>query len=186
MRRLIFQILVSLDGFFETANGEIDWHIVDDEFNTYSKELLDSVDTLLFGRVTYELMAGYWPTALAKDDDAEVAYKMNHLSKLVFSRSVFLPAWNNARVITQNIREEISTLKQQTGKDMVMIGSADLASTFIQLNLIDEYSIIVAPVVLGNGKRLFQDIGDKQHLELIGNRRFNSGNILLRYRPHQV
>lgn len=176
-------MLITLDGFFEGPNRELDWHNVDDKFNEYAIGLLNNVDVLLFGRVTYQLMAGYWPTPAATANDPVIADRMNNLPKIVFSRTLEKAEWQNTRLIKGNIAEEISKLKQQPGKDMAMFGSSDLALTFIQLGLIDEYRIIVNPVVLGNGKHLFKGIKDRLNLKLIKTKTFSSGNVLLCYEP---
>lgn len=183
MRKVIFQMMVSLDGFFEGPNGEIDWHNVDEEFNEYSADLLSSVDALLFGRVTYELMTSYWPTPSATSDDPIIANKMNSLPKIVFSKTLEKAEWENTRLVKENIGEEILNLKQQPGKDLAILGSSNLAATFIQLGLIDEYRIIVNPVVLGKGNPLFQGILDKLNLKLLKTKAFRSGNVLLCYQP---
>lgn len=175
--------MISLDGFFEGPNREIDWHNVDEEFNEYAIDLLDNVDVLLFGRVTYELMANYWPTLSATTDDPIVASKMNSLPKIVFSRTLEKADWNNTRLVKENIAEEVSKLKQQPGKDLAIFGSSDLALSFIKLSLIDEYRIIVNPLVLGEGKSLFKGISDKLTLKLLKTKTFNSGNVLLYYQP---
>lgn len=175
--------MISLDGFFEGPNHEIDWHNVDEEFNGYAIGFLNTVDTLLFGRVTYELMASYWPTLPARADDPIVAEKMNTLKKIVFSRTLQKAEWENTKVVKENIAEEILKLKREQGKDIAMFGSSDLALTFIKLNLIDEYRIIVSPVVLGNGKSLFSGLQNKLNLRLMNTKRFDSGNVLLYYQP---
>ena len=148
MRKIIFQMMITVDGFFEGPNKELDWHNVDGEFNDYGIDLLNNVDTLLFGRVTYQLMASYWPSATAVTNDPIVINKMNNLSKIVFSKTLSSVEWNNTRLIKENIGEEISNLKKKPGKDIAIFGSSDLALTFIQLDLIDEYRIILNPVVL--------------------------------------
>ena len=170
MRKVILSNSVTLDGFFEGPNKELDWHIVDEEFNQYANDLLSNVDALLFGRVTYQLMADYWPAAATNPStsksDLEIADKMNNLPKIVFSKTLQEVKWNNSRLVKENIAEEISKMKQQPGKDMVIFGSGSIVSTFMQHGLIDEYRIIVNPVVLGNGKPLFKGINDKQILNL--------------------
>jgi len=183
MRKVIFFMLTTLDGFFEGPNREIDWHNVDEEFNEFAIDQLNSVDVLLFGRVTYELMASYWPTPAAATDDPIVADKMNHLPKIVFSKTLSSVDWQNTRLVKENIAEEISKLKQQPGKDLIIFGSSDLAVTFIRHGLIDEYRIMVNPVVLGNGKPLFKGINDKLNLKLLKTKTFRSGNVLLYYQP---
>ncbi len=122
MRKVILVDMVTLDGFFEGSNREIDWHNVDDEFNKFAVDQLNSVDILLFGRVTYELMVSYWPTPAATNDDPIVAEKMNSMPKIVFSRTLKKAEWNNTRLIKENIAEEISKLKQQPGKDLIIFG----------------------------------------------------------------
>jgi dihydrofolate reductase len=183
MRKVILSNLVTLDGFFAGPNGELDWFIVDEEFNEYANELLRNVDTLLFGRVTYQLMADYWPSSSATTDDPIIADRMNNLPKIVFSKTLQNVEWKNTRLIKENIAEEISKMKQQPGKDMVIFGSGSIVSTFMQLGLIDEYRIIVNPVVLGNGKPLFKGIKDKHNLKLLKTRVFGSGVVILYYQP---
>jgi len=183
MRKVIVSMMVTLDGFFAGPNGEIDWHVVDEEFNEYADDLLSSVDTLLFGRVTYQLMADYWPSPSATTDDPIIADKMNQLHKIAFSRTLEKVEWNNSRLVKGNIAEEMAKLKQQPGKDMAIFGSGSIVSTFTQRGLIDEYRIIVNPVVLGNGKPLFKGIHDKLNLKLLKTKTFRSGNVMLCYQP---
>ena len=167
MRKVILFDMVTLDGFFAGPNEEIDWHHVDEEFNEFAIAQLNSAGGLLFGRVTYQGMASYWPTDTATANDPIVADKMNTLPKIVFSRTLERTEWNNTRLVKGNIAEEISKLKQQPGKDWLLFGSADLASTLTDLGLIDEYRIMVNPVILGNGKPLFKSIKDKLSLKLV-------------------
>lgn len=183
MRKVIFQMMLTLDGFFEGPNREIDWHIMDEEMNNFAIDFLNNVDTLLFGRVTYQLMADYWPSPSAASDDPIVADKMNNLSKIVFSKTLEKVAWKNTKLVRNNIVEEILKLKPQPGKDMAIFGSSDLAVTLIQRGLIDEYRIIVNPVVIGNGKTLFKGIKDRFNLKLLKTKTFRSGNVLLYYEP---
>jgi dihydrofolate reductase len=183
MRKVIFFMLTSLDGFFEGSDRDINWHNVDEEFNKFAVEQLNSVDTLLFGRVTYEGMAGYWPTPTAVANDPVVAGKMNSLPKIVFSKTLSSADWENTRLIKGNFVEEISNLKQQPGKDLIIFGSSDLAVTFLEHGLIDEYRIMVNPVILGKGKTLFQGIRNKLELKFLKTKIFNSGNVLLYYAP---
>ena len=190
MRKVILSNLVTLDGFFAGPKGELDWHIVDEEFNQYAIDLLSKVDALLFGRITYQLMADYWPAAATNPStsksDLEIAHKMNNLPKIVFSKTLQEVRWNNSRLVKENIAEEISKMKQQPGKDMVIFGSGSIVSTFMQLGLIDEYRIIVNPVVLGNGNPLFKGINGKQNLKLLNTKVFDSGIVILFYEPAQA
>ena len=183
MRKVILSNMVTLDGFFEGPNREIDWHNVDEEFNTFAAEQLNSAGTLLFGRVTYELMTGYWPTPTVITNDPVIAGLMNSISKIVFSRTLDKAEWNNTRLIRDNIGEEIKKLKQQSGKDLIIFGSADLVSSLRQLDLIDEYRIMVNPVVLGKGNLLFKGVKDRFDLKLLKTKTFISGNVLLCYEP---
>jgi dihydrofolate reductase len=178
-------MLTTLDGFYEGPNGEIDWHNVDEEFNEFAIEQLNSVDVLLFGRVTYELMASYWPTPVAIENDPIVADKMNHLPKLVFSRTLKKVEWQNTRLIKENIGEEILKRKGQPGKDMILFGSSDLAVTLAELDLIDEYRIMVNPLILGSGKSLLKGSKQRLKLKLLKTRTFQNGNVLLYYQPER-
>jgi dihydrofolate reductase len=190
MRKVILSNSVTLDGFFEGPNKELDWHIVDEEVKEYANDLLSNVDALLFGRVTYQLMADYWPASATNPStsksDLEIADKMNNLPKIVFSKTLQQVEWNNSRLVKDNIGQEISKMKQQSGKDMVIFGSGSIVSTFMQHGLIDEYRIIVNPVVLGNGKPLFKGINDKQNLKLLNTKVFDSGIVILFYEPAQA
>lgn len=181
MRKVILFNMVSLDGFFAGPNGELDWHNTDKEFNDFAIEQLSTADSLLFGRVTYEMMATFWPTQAAITSDPLVAYKMNTLPKIVFSRTLEKVEWNNSRVVKENIAEEIMKRKQQPGKDLYLFGSADLASTFTNLGLIDEYRLMVNPVVLGSGMPLFKGVKDRLDLALLKTKPFKNGNVLLYY-----
>jgi len=183
MRKLFTFNMVSLDGFFEGPSHDISWPNVDDEFNQFAIEQTGSVGTILFGRVTYELMASYWPTPAALEDDPFVADLMNRLPKIVFSRTLQKAEWNNTRLIKNNIAGEITTLKGQPGNDLAVFGSANLISSLHQMNLIDEHRIMVNPVVLGNGTPLFQGIKSPIRLKLLKTRTFRSGNVLLNYQP---
>jgi dihydrofolate reductase len=183
MRKLFVFNLVSLDGFFEGPKRDISWHNVDAEFNEYAVELLNSVDALLFGRVTYELMASYWPTPDVMKNDPIVAERMNNLPKIVFSRTLDTVEWRNTRLVKDKIEEEIKKIKQQQGKDMALLGSGSITSEIAQLGLIDEYRIMVNPVVLGQGKPLFTGIKERLNLKLLKTRTFRSGNVLLYYEP---
>jgi dihydrofolate reductase len=177
MRKLFVSNMVSLDGFFEAAHKELDWHTGDEEFFGYAKEMLRSVDTILFGRKTYQLMAAYWPSA-AKD---EIAEKMNNLPKIVFSRTLKKVGWKNSRLISGEASAEISRLKQQPGRDMVILGSASLAAPLLQQGLIDEYRVIVSPVLIGSGNPLFPRITQRVKLTLKQTKVLGSGTVILYY-----
>ena len=183
MRKLLVFNLVTLDGYFEGLNRDIIWHNVDAEFNEYAIEMLNSVDTLVFGRVTYELMAGYWPSPDAIKNDPIVAGKMNALPKIVFSRTLNKVEWNNTRLLKDVVPKEIETMKQASGKDMMILGSGSIMSEFTNRGLIDGYGIMVNPLILGGGTPLFKGIKDRIKLKLVKARTFRNGNVLLYYQP---
>ncbi|MGA2763993.1 MAG: dihydrofolate reductase family protein [Spirochaetia bacterium] len=181
MRRLFLFNMVTLDGFFAGPKGELDWHNVDKEFNEFAVEQLREIETLVFGRVTYELMAGYWPTPTALKNDPVVAEKMNGLAKLVFSRTLRGVEWSNSRLVKGDPVAEISKLKSQQGKALAIFGSANLAAGLQEAGAIDELRIMVNPVILGSGKPLFRNGNSRLPLKLAGSRAFRSGNVLLTY-----
>jgi dihydrofolate reductase len=183
MRKVILFNMMTIDGFFEGPNREIDWYNVDTEFNDFAIEQLDNAGMLIFGRITYELMAGYWPRAEAIENDPIVAGKMNSLPKTVFSTKLKRSDWSNTIIINGNIEENISAMKQDLTKDIFIFGSSDLASEFRRLDLIDEYRIMINPVILGSGKPLFKEKDGKQNFRLLRTILFKSGNILICYQP---
>jgi dihydrofolate reductase len=182
MRKVIQHMMVSLDGFIEGPNGEADWmgYPFDDGMYRYFEELLNSVDVLLFGRVAYEGMMAYWPSATTDPQ----FQRMNDLPKVIFSKTLNKVEWNNARLVKDNIAEEVLEMKRQPGKKLLLNG-ADIGSTFRQLDLIDEYWLIVRPVVLGSGKPLFKDIKDRLSLKLLNAKTLSMGNVLLCYEPQK-
>jgi dihydrofolate reductase len=123
VRKIIWFNMITLDGFFEGPNREIDWHTVDAEFNDFAIDQLNSLGTLLFGRVTYEMMASYWPSEMAVTDDPVVAGKMNGMAKIVYSTKLNKADWNNSSLLKKDIIEQTARLKQQPGKDMAIFGS---------------------------------------------------------------
>ena len=183
MRKIIFWNLISIDGFFEGPNSETDWHNVDDEFNEFAVAFLGTLDTLLFGRKTYELMAGYWPTDMAVDDDPFVAAKMNSLKKVVFSKTLSTAGWENTRLVKENIKEEVEKIKNEPGRDIAVFGSSDLSVELMKHDLIDEFRVLINPVILGGGKTIFKGISGRYKLKLIDTKVFKSGNVLLYYQP---
>jgi len=185
MRKIVLFNLMTLDGFFEGPNQDINWHNVDDEFNEFAIEQLGSADALIFGRTTYQMMTSYWPTPEAIATDPVVAGWMNKLPKFVFSKTLPKADWNNTTLINGDARQELTRLKQQPGKDIFIFGSADLSETFLHYSLIDEIRVIVNPILLGSGTPLF-----KQHrlaipLKLLKTKTFHNGNVLLYYQVVQ-
>jgi dihydrofolate reductase len=183
MRRVILQNMVSLDGYFEGPSREIDWHVVESEFNAYAAKFLDTLDALLFGRVTYQLMASYWPSADAIASDPIIARRMNLLPKVVFSRMLEKVEWENSRLVKGDAAAEVARLKSQPGRDLAIFGSSDLAVTLAEHGLIDEYRIMVNPVILGSGKPLFKGIMARLKLKHLQTRTFGSGVVVLSYEP---
>jgi dihydrofolate reductase len=181
MRKVIASPFVSLDGFMAGPNGEIEWNepYFDEEMAGYINELFTTLDTLLFGRVTYQWFAQFWPDQGVKNDPI-FAGKMNSLPKIVFSKTLEKAEWSNSRIVRDNIAEEIARLKQQPGKNMVIDGSPTLIHSFAKLGLIDEYRIRLHPVVLGQGIPLFKD---RMNLKLLESRTFRSGVVILFYQP---
>jgi len=184
-------MLTSLDGFFEGPNHDLSWHNVDDEFNTFAVEQTSSVDTLLFGRRTYQLFESFWPNA-PKDpkmskEDLEIARLINNMNKIVFSKTLKevreKENWKNVKLMREVNPKEIQTLKRQPGKIIAIFGSNNLAVSFLGKGLLDEVRILVNPVVIGKGTQLFKGLKEKQNLKLIKTRIFKSGNVLLYYQP---
>jgi dihydrofolate reductase len=178
MRKLFWQVSVTLDGFMEGPNRELD-HTAgfeDPDFDCYATEMLNSIDAMLLGRRTYEVFESYWPSATGPD-----AERMNELAKIVFSRTLEKVEWNNSRLVRENIAEEVGRLKDEPGKDLALFGSADLASTLIREGLIDEYRIFVTPFVLGGGTPMFKGISDGIALKLLKATTWSSGTVALFY-----
>ena len=182
MSRLILFNMMTLDGFFEGPNKEIDWHHVDHEFNDFAIEQLNSASALIFGRLTYDLMANYWPTPDTIKNDPKVATKMNSIPKIVFSRTLKKAEWNNTKLMRGISKDEIENLKQQSGKNIFILGSAKLAADFRLVGLIDEYRIMVNPIIIGKGNPLFQVSDKRENIVLHSSKTFKNGNVLLVYR----
>lgn len=183
MRKVTTFTFVSLDGHFAGPGGDLSWHRHGEEENEYAAEGLGSGSTLLFGRVTYELMAGYWPTPMALANDPAVAKGMNAAEKIVFSRTLKTVEWSNTRLVTGDPGAEIRRLKQLHGQDMTLLGSGSILAQLADQGLVDEYQVMVDPVVLGAGKTLFQGIRHRLDLKLTSTRTFRNGNVLLCYAP---
>ncbi len=185
MRKVISFMHVSLDGFTTGPNGELEWAIVDEELNPYVDPLFRNVDTALYGRVTYLGMQSYWPTVLtdpeASPRDLAHARWVENVSKIVFSTTLSRADWKNSRLVKDHIAEEIESLKQQPGLDLMIFGSPRLTHTFFHLGLIDEYRLFLNPIVLGGGIPLFQDIKEWTKLKLLEAKTFQAGVVGLHY-----
>ncbi len=181
MRKIIFFNLLTVDGFFEGRDHDITWHNVDDEFNEFATQQLNAADGLIFGRKTYELMVGYWPTKDAIKNDPVVAEKMNSIPKIVFSHTLEKVEWNHTRLIQGDIVEELKEIKQQAGKDLYIFGSSDLSVTLAEAGIIDEYRFIMNAIILGQGKAILHGLSGPLKLKLLKTRTFRNGNVLLTY-----
>lgn len=185
MRKLVVFNNVTMDGFFAGKNGDLSWAKgnLDAEFNAFVADNAKSGGLLLLGRITYELMASYWPTSQAIENDPVVAKRMNDLPKVVFSRTLDKASWSNTKLVKGNMAAEIRRMKKEPGKDMTILGSGSIVSQLAQEGLIDEYQIVVNPVVLGKGSTMFDGIKEKLTLKLTRTRAFGNGNVLLCYEP---
>lgn len=183
MRNLNVFSLVSLDGYFTDANGDMSWaHRNDPEWNAFSEEnAKDRGGLFLFGRKTFEMMAGYWPTAQAKQNSPVVAASMNETAKVVFSRTLQDASWNNSRIIKTDLVKEVRALKAGDGKDMTIMGSGSIVAQLAREGLIDAYQIAVTPLVLGKGRTLFEGLEQRLALKLTKTRPFANGNVVLYY-----
>jgi dihydrofolate reductase len=183
MRKIILMMSVSLDGFFEGPDREIDWHLVDDELHRHFNEELGAMGAFLDGRVTYELMAGFWPMADADPSSTapmvEFARIWRDMPKIVYSRTLEGAGWNTT-VVREFVPAEVMELKAEAGGDLVL-GGADIAAAFMRHDLIDEYRLYVHPVVIGQGKPLFPASDTRTDLRLVETRTFGNGVVLLRY-----
>lgn len=189
MRRIITTTWVTLDGFIAGPHGEMDWvgEIYDDAMGAYEYELVNAADTLLLGRVTYESFAGSWPHVPDNPDTSEgekaYARRLNAMRKVVFSRTLERAEWSNSTLMNEVTPEAIEDLKREPGGDMLIYGSASLVQALTSLGLIDEYQVLVHPVVLGGGKPLFGALKDQVKLKLVGTKTHPSGVVLLTYQP---
>jgi dihydrofolate reductase len=186
MRHLASFILISLDGFYEGPNGEFDFAIVDEEFNDFAVRQLDEAGTLGFGRATYEHMASYWPTEQAKANPPAITARMNDKEKLVFSKTLTDVHWSGTTIVRGEAVEHVPTIKSADGKELLVLGSAHLTANLAEADVLDELRIMVCPILLGQGRSLFEDLKDRISLTLLRVRRFESGSLLLTYRPSHV
>jgi dihydrofolate reductase len=183
MRRLSVFDHVSLDGYFVDAAGDMSWahQNADPEWNEFTAENASGGGALVFGRVTYEMMAGYWSTAQAREAMPDVAKAMNEMPKIVISRTLREAAWPNTAIVKGDIGAEMRALKQQPGPDMVILGSGSIVAQLTEAGVIDAYQIVVNPIVLGAGRTLFEGVEKPLRLELKQERRFRNGNVVLWY-----
>ncbi|MFD4705407.1 dihydrofolate reductase family protein [Gottfriedia sp. NPDC058432] len=187
MRNVILFLHSSLDGFVEGPNGAMDigWVSYNEELEKHAREILSTVDTVLWGRGTYQMMENYWTSVPSNPEASE--YEIEHAkwieetSKVVFSTTLEKAEWNNSRLIKENIEEEIKNIKKQPGKDIIILGSPRFGHSLMELDLIDVIKITISPVIIGSGLPLFKGSENKRNLSLVENKTFNSGAIGLTY-----
>lgn len=176
---------LSLDGFAADPNRGLDFLSYDKELEQYADELVKTVGSPVYGRITYQLMESYWPTVLKKPNankhTLEHAQWVENVPKIVFSKTLTEVTWNNTQLIKDNIAEEVKKLKQQPGKDLVIFGSPGLATTLMNLGLIDEYKLTVHPIILGSGISVFTNNTTKSTLKLVDSKTLKSGVVTLHY-----
>jgi len=193
-RRIVMFNRVTADGYFAGADGSLDWVVPDEEVDAAGAAATPAFDTMLFGRRTYELFETFWPHALddpgtARDPHSvrrspelrTMAVWINEASKLVFSRTRDAVSWKNSRLIHELDPAQIETMKEQSGKDIIVFGSGSLVSQLSEHRLIDEYQFVVNPLLLGKGRSLVCGMSRSSKLDLIEERRFRSGIVMLRY-----
>jgi dihydrofolate reductase len=186
MPRLIVFNNVTVDGYFAGINSDMRWahrDTQDAEYHAFVAGNASSGGQLLFGRVTYEMMASYWPTPMALKNDPEVAQGINRLSKVVFSRTLNSATWSNTRLVKSDMLAEVRKMKKEPGKDMAILGSGSLVAQLGQAGLIDEFQVMVNPIVLGKGRSMFDGLENRLNLKLAQTRAFKNGNVLLSYEP---
>ncbi len=189
MRKVIVSMWVTLDGFIAGPNNEMDWigAVYDDAMGKYEDDVVSAADMLLLGRLTYESFAGSWPKVpdnpSVSEGEKAYARKLNAMRKIVFSRTLDKAEWNNSTLVREIVPQEIAKMKQAPGKDMVIYGSASIVQAFTNLGLIDEYQILVHPVILGSGKPLFKNITKPVNLKLLRAEHRKSGVAVLYYEP---
>lgn len=183
MRKIFHFVHQSLDGYIEGPNGEFDWPQIGPELSAYSQELDDQVDAILYGRVVWEMMSSFWPQAESLSDhphDLAYAPKWRAKPKLVVSSTLPEAGWNTT-VIGADVVERLTELKQQPGQDIVLMGGQKLAAGLAAEGLIDEYRIVVHPVLLGGGRPLFEQTKARASLSLVETRTFDARSVLLRF-----
>lgn len=173
---------VSLDGFISDARGDMSWaHQQDPEWLAFTNENVRGESAFLFGRVTYEMMASFWPTPAALQAMPEVAARMNGSQKVVCSRTLGQPAWQNTRLLEGDLVSGVRKLKQEPGPGLLIMGSASIVAQLSQARLIDGYQLVVHPLVLGAGKSLFAGLKEPLNLKLTQSRAFGNGRVVLWY-----
>lgn len=183
MRNLIVFNHVSLDGYFVDEKGDMSWahKNADPEWNAFVADNAKGGGQMLFGRVTYQMMAGYWPTPMAIESMPTVAKAMNDARKVVFSRTLNKADWNNTTLVKKDLAGAVRKLKGEPGEGLVIFGSGTIVSQLAPAGLIDEYQIVVKPIVLGKGRTMFEGVRERLGLKLTKSRIFGNGNVFLCY-----
>lgn len=186
MRKLTSFTSVSLDGFFTDEHGDMSWahgRPDDGEWNAFVSGNASGGGALVFGRKTYELMAGYWPTPMAAEQNPTVADGMNQMPKYVFSKTMAEADWANTTVLKGDLAEEARNLKAQDGPGLAILGSGSIVSQLAEARLIDQLQIVIVPLAIGKGRSLFSTLGSKLPFKLTDTRSFQNGNVVLTYEP---
>jgi dihydrofolate reductase len=186
MQRLIMFNSISIDGFFTDEKNEMNWAYTsepDAEWDDFVSGNAQGDGTLVFGRITYEMMVSFWPTQNAMRNNPRVAEGMNRAKKIVFSKTLESSPWNNTRIVRTNLTDEIRQLKSEVGNGLAILGSGTIVSQLTKENLIDEYQFVVVPIVIGKGRTLFEGLNDTVQLTLMQSRAYKNGNVFLRYEP---
>lgn len=189
MKKIIVQEFITLDGFIEDSNDkQMRWVT-----NSFNEEMVkeqykqaNNIDTIIFGRITYELLSAYWPTPAAKDRDPQMFGHLNNSAKIVFSATLNNPQSNNSKVIQSISHDTIQYIKQGEGKNISVCGSPSVVHALLNLGVIDEFHLMVFPIAVGNGKRLFDNFTTRQNFSLISTKPFNNGVIALVYESNKV
>ena len=184
MRKLIVFNNISLDGYFTDKNNDMSWaHTNDPEWMEFVSGNAKGESDFLFGRITYEMMASFWPTPAAKQMMPGVAKAMNEGQKFVFSKTLDKADWENSKIMKGDLIEEAKKLKDSTGTDIMIFGSGTIIAQLTDAGLIDEYQVVIHPLALGGGRTMFDGIKNKLNLKVTNHRVFKNGNILLYYQP---
>ena len=187
-RKIIATEFYTLDGLMSDPKDEMEWVLstFSEDLGKYEDDLYERADTLILGRVTYKIFESYWPTAVddpsTPKDNIEMARKINAATKIVFSKTLKEVTWKNSILKKEINSEEIKKLKQQNGKDILIVGSANIVQQFTNFDLIDEYHLMVHPVILSTGKPLFKNLKEKVNLKMIETKQFSNGVVGLFYK----
>ena len=188
MRRCSAFEHVSADGYFTGANGDLSWtrHDQDPEYRQFADDNARRESVLVFGRVTYQIMAGFWSSPMALEREPVMAPRMNATPKVVFSRSLNEATWNNTTLLKGNAVDEMRKLKQKDGLDLTILGSGSIVRQLAEAGLVDEFQLLITPVAIGGGRTLFEGAAKRLDLDHVSTRTFQNGKVLLIYKPHQT